>query len=141
MFLLNLTGVIHMPIAAAFGQVWLLAFSLYALQVILALSQAKEEDTLSNICLAGISYFTYCQLWIPVVCKCFYDDFISHKKSVWAKTERFQVTAPALPLPLDAPTARAGEEQLKIENISQLSAVSANIPARKKKGQTRKSLS
>jgi hypothetical protein len=36
-------------------------------------------------------YFTYCQLWIPVVAAAFYDDFIVHRAIKWAKTERYQV--------------------------------------------------
>ena len=36
-------------------------------------------------------YFTYCQLWIPVVAAAFYDDFIIHRAIKWAKTERYQV--------------------------------------------------
>jgi len=45
-----------------------------------------------NILLTALSYFTYCQLWIPVVCKGFYDDFVRRTERVWAKTERFEVT-------------------------------------------------
>jgi hypothetical protein len=39
-------------------------------------------------------YFTYCQLWIPVVAKAFVDDFILHRPGKWAKTERFDVEPP-----------------------------------------------
>ena len=38
-----------------------------------------------------VMYFTYCQLWIPVVAAAFYDDFIIHRAIKWAKTERYQV--------------------------------------------------
>jgi hypothetical protein len=37
-------------------------------------------------------YFTYCQLWIPLVARAFYDDFIVHRPIRWAKTERFDVS-------------------------------------------------
>jgi len=37
------------------------------------------------------AYFTYCQLWIPVVLKGLYDDYVLRKARVWVKTERFAV--------------------------------------------------
>ncbi len=37
-------------------------------------------------------YFTYCQLWIPVVAVAFWDDFIARREIKWAKTERYEVT-------------------------------------------------
>jgi hypothetical protein len=36
-------------------------------------------------------YFTYCQLWIPVVAAAFYDDFIARREVKWAKTERIHM--------------------------------------------------
>jgi hypothetical protein len=36
-------------------------------------------------------YFTYCQLWIPLVVRAFSDDFIARRPMKWAKTERFEV--------------------------------------------------
>jgi hypothetical protein len=36
-------------------------------------------------------YFTYCQLWVIVVLKGFYDDFIMKREMMGAKTERFAV--------------------------------------------------
>jgi hypothetical protein len=40
-------------------------------------------------------YFTYCQLWIPVVAAAFYDDFIVRRAKTWAKTTRYEVSATA----------------------------------------------
>ena len=41
-------------------------------------------------------YFTYSQLWLPVVVKAFYDDFIRHREAHWVKTERFTVSEAAI---------------------------------------------
>jgi hypothetical protein len=41
-------------------------------------------------------YFTYAQLWIPVVLKAFYDDFLARKEARWARTERFHVSEQAI---------------------------------------------
>jgi hypothetical protein len=41
-------------------------------------------------------YFTYCQTWIPLVARAFYDDFVTHRPMKWAKTEGLtSATAPA----------------------------------------------
>jgi hypothetical protein len=68
--------------------VWLLAY----LHSLAGSAGAVEGGGLFvNFLLVLLSYFTYCQLWIPVVVKGLYDDFIRKKARVWAKTERFQV--------------------------------------------------
>jgi hypothetical protein len=30
-------------------------------------------------------------MWIPLVARAFYDDFVTHRPMKWAKTERFDV--------------------------------------------------
>ena len=60
------------------------------LMFVLALS-CEHEDSLVNILLALAMYFTYCQMWIPLVARAFYDDFVTHRPMKWAKTERFDV--------------------------------------------------
>ncbi len=89
-FVLGLLGVLRIVLPGPYTEVWLLAFLLFVGEVLLALSREKGEDSFANFLLAILSYFTYCQLWIPVVLKGFYDDFIRKKARTWAKTERFQ---------------------------------------------------
>jgi cellulose synthase/poly-beta-1,6-N-acetylglucosamine synthase-like glycosyltransferase len=91
LFLLGLLGIFHIVLPGPYDEVWLLAYLLFVGEVLLALSREKGEDSFVNFLLVLLSYFTYCQLWIPVVVKGLYDDFIRKKARVWAKTERFQV--------------------------------------------------
>ena len=92
LFLIGLVGLVRIDLPGPYNEVWLLAFALFVAEVTLALSREEGEDSIVNILLTALSYFTYCQLWIPVVCKGFYDDVVRRKARVWAKTERFEVT-------------------------------------------------
>jgi len=90
LFVLGALGALRIDVPGPYGEVWMLAFAMFVLELALALSRVGE-DSFSNIALAGLSYFTYCQLWIPVVCIGFYDDFVRRKARTWSKTERFEV--------------------------------------------------
>jgi cellulose synthase/poly-beta-1,6-N-acetylglucosamine synthase-like glycosyltransferase len=90
LFVLGALGLLRIDVPGPYGEVWVLAFAMFVLELALALSR-EREDSILNIALAGLSYFTYCQLWIPVVCIGFYDDFVRRKARVWSKTERFEV--------------------------------------------------
>jgi hypothetical protein len=68
---------------------------MFVMQLVIALSHEPGEDSALNIFLTGIMYFTYCQMWIPLVAKAFWDDFIVRKPMRWAKTERFDVVEEA----------------------------------------------
>jgi hypothetical protein len=57
---------------------------------VLALSY-DEEDSLRNVGLIILMYFTYCQLWIYVVVKAWYAEWTARGEKVWDKTERFEV--------------------------------------------------
>ena len=52
----------------------------------------RKEDSPLNILLIALSYFTYCQMWIPVVLKGACDDFVRKREHVWVKTQRFRQT-------------------------------------------------
>ena len=71
-------------------EVWLFAFFLFILELVIALSREKE-DSLLNILLIALSYFTYCQLWILVVLKAAFDDLVLKREHTWVKTQRFHV--------------------------------------------------
>ncbi len=96
LFLLNIVGLIHITVTGPFYAIWLLALGLFTAEVTLALSQSEGEDTFLNLLFTVAAYFTYCQLWIPVVIAGLYDDYIAQKARVWAKTERFKVEPPPI---------------------------------------------
>ncbi len=89
LFLASVAGLIIIPVPGPYSEVWVFAFLLFILELVIALSREKEDSPL-NILLIAISYFTYCQMWIPVVLKGIYDDFVLKREHVWIKTERFR---------------------------------------------------
>ncbi len=91
LLVLCLTGLVNINVPGPYSLVWILAYVTFVLQLVITLSCEKGEDSAVNILLIFIMYFTYCQLWIPVVAAAFYDDFIVHRAIKWAKTERYQV--------------------------------------------------
>jgi len=91
LFFLCAVNLIFIPVLGPYKQVWLVAVILFVMEVLLALSREKEEDTPLNLLLTLLMYFTYCQLWIIVVFKGFYEDFVLKREMKWAKTERFIV--------------------------------------------------
>jgi cellulose synthase/poly-beta-1,6-N-acetylglucosamine synthase-like glycosyltransferase len=90
LFVLAVLGWISIPVPGPYREVWFFAFGLFTLELIIALSR-EREDTPFNIGLIVLSYFTYCQLWIAVVLKGFYDDFVLRREHKWDKTQRFEV--------------------------------------------------
>src|SRR5262245_3043916 len=90
LFMVALAGLISIPVPGPYNKVWIFAYLLFILEIVIALSREKE-DSLANIFLIALSYFTYCQLWILVVLKGAYDDFVLKREHVWVKTERFRV--------------------------------------------------
>jgi cellulose synthase/poly-beta-1,6-N-acetylglucosamine synthase-like glycosyltransferase len=94
LFILSLSGLTSILVPGPYTQVFWLAYLLFVLELVIALSREKEDSPL-NIILIALSYFTYCQLWIFVVLKGAYDDFVLKRAHVWDKTERFRVSSPS----------------------------------------------
>jgi cellulose synthase/poly-beta-1,6-N-acetylglucosamine synthase-like glycosyltransferase len=90
-FLFSTTGLLRIEVAGPYKLVWLFAFLGFFLQLAIALAYENEDKSVVNHLLVLAMYFTYCQLWIPVVARAFFDDFISRRPAKWAKTRRFQV--------------------------------------------------
>ncbi len=90
LFLLGLFHVVIISLPGPYTAVWILALFLFFLEILLALSYDRE-DTVSNILLTALMYFTYCQFWIYIVGKAIYLDVIKKEKRTWDKTIRFDV--------------------------------------------------
>jgi cellulose synthase/poly-beta-1,6-N-acetylglucosamine synthase-like glycosyltransferase len=91
LFILSCLDLVLIPVPGPYKEVWLFAYFLFILEIVIALSREKEDSPL-NIFLIALSYFTYCQLWILVVLKAAYDDYILKREHVWVKTQRFRVS-------------------------------------------------
>jgi cellulose synthase/poly-beta-1,6-N-acetylglucosamine synthase-like glycosyltransferase len=91
LFFLCIANLININVPGPYSLVWILAYATFVLELVIALSCERGEDSAGNILLTIVMYFTYCQLWIPVVAAAFYDDFIVRREIKWAKTERVQV--------------------------------------------------
>jgi cellulose synthase/poly-beta-1,6-N-acetylglucosamine synthase-like glycosyltransferase len=91
LFILSLFGLVHIQVLGPYAELWGLAFLLYVLEILIALSYEKE-DTLSSIYYILMAYLTYTKLWIWVVLRGFYQEYIRKGERTWAKTERFEVT-------------------------------------------------
>lgn len=87
-FILSLFKVVRIDIIGPYSELWLFAFLLYLLEILLAL-HFEGEDSLSNVFLTVFAYFTYTKLWVVVVLISLYQDFIQKKGRIWQKTERF----------------------------------------------------
>jgi cellulose synthase/poly-beta-1,6-N-acetylglucosamine synthase-like glycosyltransferase len=93
LFILSLVNLVIIPVPGPYKEVWLFAYFLFMLEIVIALSREKEDSPL-NILLIAVSYFTYCQLWILVVLKAACEDFVLKREHVWVKTPRFRSTIP-----------------------------------------------
>lgn len=90
LFFLCLFGLLVIPIPGPYLEVWLLAYMLFVAEVVLMLSREPGADSIPNIIATMAIYFTYSQLWPPVVTWAFYQEYIRKQKRVWNKTQRFQ---------------------------------------------------
>ena len=93
LFVASVAGLVAIPVPGPYAEVWLFAFLLFLLELVIALSREKEDSPF-NILLLAASYFTYCQLWIPVVLKGAWDDFVMKREHIWVKTQRFRTSTP-----------------------------------------------
>jgi cellulose synthase/poly-beta-1,6-N-acetylglucosamine synthase-like glycosyltransferase len=91
LFVLSFSGLVSIQVPGPYSEVFLLAYVLFVLELVIALSREKEDSPL-NILLIALSYFTYCQLWIAVVLKGAFDDFVLQREHIWDKTRRFKLS-------------------------------------------------
>lgn len=92
LFIVGALNLVSMPLPGPYTLVWIMAFFLFILEILLAISY-DGEDRLRNVGLIVLMYFTYCQLWIFIVIRAMYLDFVRKEKRVWDKTVRFELAA------------------------------------------------
>jgi cellulose synthase/poly-beta-1,6-N-acetylglucosamine synthase-like glycosyltransferase len=91
-FILGFGGFIQTTILGYSLLLWVMAYLLFILSVLIALSAEKGELKLSNVFITMIMYFSYCKLWslITVIGLASYTtDFVFKRQITWYKTERF----------------------------------------------------
>ena len=91
-FLASATGLITIPLPGPYVYVWVMGFVLFVAEIFLAISYDRE-DTLRNFGLILAMYFTYCQLWLYVVLKAWYTEYVRKGERVWDKTARTEMYA------------------------------------------------
>ena len=91
LFVLSGLGIVALKIPGPYFAVWLSAFVLFVMEILLVLSY-EEEDSPRNIIFTILMYFTYCQMWLIIVFRGLFLDLRRHRVGVWDKTERFLTT-------------------------------------------------
>jgi cellulose synthase/poly-beta-1,6-N-acetylglucosamine synthase-like glycosyltransferase len=93
LFIISAANLVSISLPGPYTFVWIVAFVLFIFEIALALS-FDDEDRVANIGLIALMYFTYCQLWIYVILKAFYQEYVKKEKRTWVKTVRFQTKRP-----------------------------------------------
>jgi cellulose synthase/poly-beta-1,6-N-acetylglucosamine synthase-like glycosyltransferase len=83
LFIVSGLGLVSIALPGPYTLVWVFAFFLFILEILLAISYDSEDNL----------YFTYCQFWIFVVLKAVYVERFQKEKRFWDKTVRFDVKA------------------------------------------------
>ena len=89
-FVLSLFGLVHIRVIGPYFELWILAVCLYVLEVMLALS-FEREDSFSNLFVSVIAYRTYTKLWVFIVLRSFWFEYIRKESRAWDKTQRVEV--------------------------------------------------
>ncbi|AOR23544.1 glycosyltransferase [Clostridium taeniosporum] len=92
LFLLGFGDIIQINITGYGLILWVMAYTVFNLSIMIAISTEKGELNIKNISVIAIMYFTYCKLWAIVAAIGFYNyikDSLLKRESKWYKTERF----------------------------------------------------
>ncbi|WP_411168559.1 glycosyltransferase [Clostridium sp. MB05] len=91
-FVLGAIGLVHINILGYNTILWIMAYSVFVLSILVAISTEKGQLTIKNTFVVMLMYFTYCKLWGIVAALGFYNylkDVIFKREAKWYKTERF----------------------------------------------------
>jgi len=86
---LGLLNIVKLSVSGPLIALWVFAFTIFTLEIAIALTCEVGEATLPNLGLAALMYFTYCQQWLYVAVKSFIVAKENGTRAFWAKTERF----------------------------------------------------
>ncbi|NFG24948.1 glycosyltransferase family 2 protein [Clostridium botulinum] len=92
LFLLGFGDIIQINITGYGLILWIMAYLVFNLSIMIAISTEKGELNIKNIMFISIMYFTYCKLWAIVAGIGFYNyikDSLLKRETKWYKTERF----------------------------------------------------
>lgn len=92
MFILGALEIVIINIMGYNTILWILAYSVFVLSILVAISTEKGELSIKNGIIVMLMYFTYCKLWGVVVVFGLYNyikDVIFKREVKWYKTERF----------------------------------------------------
>ena len=93
LFILSLLQLVAISLPGPYTFVWATSLILFIFEIFLSISY-DDEDNFKNLAIIVLMYFSYSQLWIYVVIKSAYQDYIKKEKRTWDKTIRFDtVTA------------------------------------------------
>jgi hypothetical protein len=94
LFIVSAANLVTISLPGPYTFVWIMAFFLFLGETMLAISY-DGEDRLRRIPVLVLMYFTYCQLWIYIVIKALWIEYVKKEKRTWDKTIRFDVSSPA----------------------------------------------
>lgn len=89
---LDIAGKMSLGVNFNFHLSFLLMYTIFVLQINVALASDKGQSTAENFLISCVSYFTYAQLFIVISLKAVYSylsDIILKREAKWYKTERF----------------------------------------------------
>ncbi|WP_252225376.1 glycosyltransferase family 2 protein [Clostridium sp. ZBS2] len=92
LFLLGFGDIIQINITGYGLILWVMAYLVFNLSIMIAISTEKGELNIKNIMVISIMYFTYCKLWAVVAAIGFCNyikDSLLKRETKWYKTERF----------------------------------------------------
>jgi cellulose synthase/poly-beta-1,6-N-acetylglucosamine synthase-like glycosyltransferase len=90
LFIVSAANLVTISVPGPYTFVWIMAFFLFLGETMLAISY-DGEDRARHIPVLFLMYFTYCQLWIYIVIKALWIEYIKKEKRTWDKTVRFDV--------------------------------------------------
>jgi hypothetical protein len=89
LFVISALNLVSMALPGPYTVVWIMAIFLFLIEITLAISY-DDEDSLKKVGLMILMYVSYCQLWMYIVIRAIYQEYIKKEKRTWTKTVRFE---------------------------------------------------